>query len=147
MIALASAKAIMALALLPFMAAGPTSGRVELVLTGLRNPKGIVRVCLTRSADYFPDCKRDPEAVSRSVPAAHASRLSFSVVAPGTYALAVFHDENGNAKLDTFAKIPREGFGFSRNPKIRFGAPSFKHVAFPVTEAPVRVTVRMQYFL
>jgi len=133
------------LALLP--AAAASTSRVEIDLQGLRNQKGLVRVCLTRSVKHFPDCNADPEAKSRTLPAGEARRLSFEGLQPGTYALALFHDENSNAKLDTFAAIPREGFGFSRNPKIRFGAPSFKQVAFPIAAAPVKLSVRMQYFL
>ncbi len=129
------------------MAGAGASGGVDLSVEGLRSQKGVVRICLTRNPAHFPDCNADPKAVSRTLPAAQAKRLSFADLAPGSYALALFHDENRNSRLDTFAAIPREGFGFSRNPKIRFGAPSFNQVAFPVTSAPVQVTVRMQYFL
>ena len=36
---------------------------------------------------------------------------------------SLLHDENENSKLDTMLKIPKEGFGFSRNPAIRMGPP------------------------
>lgn len=66
---------------------------------------------------------------------------------PGEYGLAVIHDENGNGKLDTFAGIPREGVGFSRNPPIRFGAPSFRSALFAVSGSAVRQEVKVKYFL
>ncbi len=135
------------LCLLPLLSAAAPVGRLDISLQGLRSGKGIVRVCLTREPRHFPDCNADPQAHSQNLPAARAGSVSFTGLAPGTYALAIFHDENGNARLDTFAAIPREGFGFSRNPKIRFGAPSFGQVAFPVQAAPVKIAVRMQYFL
>ncbi len=139
--------ALLALCLLPLLAAAAPAGHVDISLEGLRSAKGVVRVCLTSNPKHFPDCNSDPQARSRTVPAAQAKRLSFGDLAPGSYALALFHDENANSKLDTFAAIPREGFGFSGNPKIRFGAPSFRQVAFPVSAAPVKMAVRMQYFL
>jgi uncharacterized protein (DUF2141 family) len=135
------------LCLAPLLVAAAPMGRVDISLHGLRSGKGMVRVCLTKSPKHFPDCNADPKARSRSVPAVEAGRLSFTDLEPGSYALALFHDENANARLDTFAKIPREGFGFSRNPKVRFGAPSFRQVAFPIQAAPVKMAVRMQYFL
>ena len=52
-------------------------------------------------------------------------------VAPGTYAIAVFHDENSNGKLDSnFMRIPREGVGASNAAKGHFGPPKFDAAAF-----------------
>ena len=133
--------------LIPCLAGAAAPGRVDLSVEGLRSDKGLVRICLTKNPAHFPDCNADPKAISRTLPVSQAKRLSLPDLAPGTYALSLFHDENRNAKLDTFAAIPREGFGFSRNPKIRFGPPKFTQVAFPIAAAPVQVTVRMQYFL
>ncbi len=45
---------------------------------------------------------------------------------PGPKAVRLFHDENSNGTLDTnFFGIPSEGYGFSNNPRSRFGEPSF----------------------
>ena len=54
------------------------------------------------------------------------ARCDFEDIPPGTYALAVIHDENMNGKLDTsWLGIPREGYGFSNDAKALLGAPSF----------------------
>ncbi len=46
------------------------------------------------------------------------ARCDFEDISPGTYALAVIHDENGNGKLDTnWVGIPTEGYGFSGLPQ------------------------------
>lgn len=107
----------------------------------------MVRLCLTRNPEHFPDCNRDPAAVKRSVPAGDAASIRIAGVAAGVYALSVIHDENGNGRLDRFLAIPREGFGFSRNPRIRMGPPRFDEVRFEVGAAPVRQDVRMRYLL
>jgi len=138
---------LLPLVLAPLIGAAAPAGRLDVSLAGLRNAKGMVQVCLTRDAERFPDCKADPAALTRSVPAGQASRLVFDALPAGDYALALFHDENANARLDTFMKMPREGFAFSRNPKVRFGPPSFREVAFLVAAQPVKLSVRMQYFL
>ncbi len=52
----------------------------------------------------------------------------------GEYALAVFHDENGNGKLDTnWLGIPKEKVAFSRAKMKTFGPPKYKECAFKVT--------------
>lgn len=44
----------------------------------------------------------------------------------GNYAIAVFQDINNNGKLDkNWVGIPTEPYGFSNDPVIRFGPPSF----------------------
>ena len=89
---------------------------------------------------------RAPEAYRQSVPAL-SRQLRLTGVTPGRYAVSVFHDQNSNAKLDTFLGVPREGFGFSRNPVIRFGAPKFDSVGIDLIPGFTRTDVRMQYLL
>jgi uncharacterized protein (DUF2141 family) len=117
---------------------------LDVSVSGLRNKKGNVLVCLTAKAKAFPDCSKDPNALKRTVKATAAGSISFGEVAAGTYALSLIHDENANGKLDTSMAIPNEGFGFSRNPKIMFGPPSFKAAAFALAGAG-KQTVKMKY--
>ena len=130
----------------PMMAAGAPRASLEVDITGLRDTRGTIHACLTRAPSHFPDCKRDPAALTETVNAG-ARRIVFQGVPPGQYALAIFHDANGNQKLDTFMGIPREGFGFSRNPAIRFGAPRFNKVSIELGPGFARTSVRLQYLL
>lgn len=125
----------------------PQNNELRVRITELRNDKGMVHACLTGDPAYFPDCTGDPHALKLSVPSQQASELRFYHVPAGTYALSVVHDENGNGKLDTFAKIPREGFGFSRNPRIRFGPPTFSETSFKVSAGDNLLEVRVRYLL
>jgi uncharacterized protein (DUF2141 family) len=136
----------LALLLIATGGAAPPGADVEVRVEQLRSAKGSVRLCLTRERRYFPDCKSDPHALKQSAPAAGGA-VRLSGVAPGAYALSVIHDENGNGRLDTFAGIPKEGFGFSRNPAIRFGPPSFTAVEFSVGAGGNRQAVRIRYLL
>jgi uncharacterized protein (DUF2141 family) len=128
------------------LAATPAAGELEVSIERLRSARGRVHLCLTRDRAHFPNCASDPHALKRSV-SAGTVKVRVEGVRPGAYALSVFHDENGNGKLDTFAGIPREGFGFSRNPVIRFGAPRFRQVVIDLEPGFARHTVRMQYLL
>lgn len=63
------------------------------------------------------------------------ARVVWSGLPEGNYAISVFHDANSNGKLDTFAGIPREGYGFSRNPPFRPRAPRWEEAVFPLSGA------------
>lgn len=107
-------------------------------------------MCVTRHADQFPDCSKDGDAL-RTIVAVSKLRqtgaLTMKLPAPGSYAVSLIHDENGNGKLDKLLMVPREGFGFSRNPAIRFGPPSFRAASFDASGEPVEQTIKVKYSL
>ena len=120
---------------------------LDLDVTGLRSGKGNVLICLTANAKAFPDCSKDVAARQLTVSARSAQGVRFANLAPGTYAVSLIHDENANGKLDTSLMIPREGFGFSRNPAIGFGPPKFTAARFEIGSGEAAQTVRMKYML
>jgi uncharacterized protein (DUF2141 family) len=65
---------------------------------------------------------------------------------PGRYAIAVMHDADGDRKLKSVLGIPREGFGFSNNPRIYFGPPSFDKATVSIDGAS-RISIEMKYML
>lgn len=125
-------------------AKAPNSLDIEIL--DLRSSKGMIRICVTTDAGDFPDCRKSAGAIKRSIAAA-SPRIRIEGLPHGTYAIAVIHDENENSKLDTFAGIPKEGFGFSRNPRIRFGPPRFTSAQFAVGEGAGHQQVRIRYML
>ena len=135
--------ALLLLAALPLMSAAPVS-RLDIGIDNLRSGKGMIRLCLTADPDNFPACVDDARAMTRSVPAGQKA-LHLDGLPHGDYAAAVIHDENGNAKLDTLAGISREGFGFSRNPAIRFGPPRFTAARFSLDSVAETQQIRMRY--
>ena len=125
--------------------AAPTS-ELTIQVTKLRNAKGLIRICLTAVPNNFPACGNEADAVTRSIPAG-THELRIAGLPHGDYAIAAIHDENGNKKLDTFMGIPREGFGFSRNPPIGFGAPRFAAARFSLQGDTETQQVQMHYLL
>ncbi len=134
-----------------WMAAGAAAPAPDAALTigvtGLRSQHGMLMICLTRLPDHFPDCAGDPDRRHYVVPVSEAGGVRIGALPPGDYALALIHDENGNRRLDTFAGIPREGVGFSENPPLRFGPPSFRSARFAVGDVAIWQQVRIKYFL
>ena len=112
----------------------------------MRSAKGKLQLCLTQEKKFFPDCDKDPHARFMTVEAG-AKAAKFKGLEQGDYALAVFHDENGNDNLDTFAGIPKEGIGFSRNPAFTFGPPKFSKAIFTAKAGGNVQNVKMKYFL
>ena len=104
-----------------------------------------MQACLTADRRHFPDCAADPAAHRLTVPAAAPFELHFTGLAPGTYAIALFHDANGNGRLDTRFGIPVEGFGFSNNPRLRFGPPGFDAARIVVRDGASSATVNLRY--
>ena len=127
--------------------AAPAASTLDVNVTGLRSMKGNVLVCVTANPKFFPDCSKDPKGLRAKVAARDSSSVSFPGVAQGTYAVALLHDENANSKMDMAVFLPREGFGFSRNPAVVTGPPKFKSAAFAVDTVEVSQRVKMKYML
>ncbi|MXO88529.1 DUF2141 domain-containing protein [Altererythrobacter aestuarii] len=121
---------------------------VSISVTNLRNTHGVVMACMTDDPERFPRCRNDAHSHRVTVPAASTLTLHFEGVQPGTYAIALLHDENQNGRADrALTMIPREGFGFSRDAPVRLGPPDFDEAAFEVGSRPVSQTIRMRYML
>ncbi|MEX0343164.1 MAG: DUF2141 domain-containing protein [Erythrobacter sp.] len=118
-------------------------------VTDLRNAKGIVRACMTTDASKFPRCRGVAGAHGATAQAREGSvSFTFRNVQPGRYAIALLHDENANGKADrALGMMPKEGFGFSRDAKVRMGPPKFADAAFDIGTENREVTIRMRYML
>ena len=125
----------------------PAPVTVRIVLTHLRSSAGEVRLCVWHEAAAFPDCEKGKNVRSLSAAASPTVTVELKDLQPGTYAVSAIHDENDNRVLDKGRfGLPTEGVGFSRNPAIVFGPPSFKAARF-AAEADTTATIQMKYFL
>ena len=119
---------------------------IHVEIERLRNDRGQVVCALYSSSDGFP--KRNEKAlahVNSAILDTHAL-CEFSGIAPGTYAVSVFHDENSNGKLDTnLLGIPREGVGASNDAKGHLGPPKFDAAAFHFSGGRLNLTIKVAY--
>ena len=121
---------------------------VTIAVSDLRNVHGRVMACMTADPQRFPRCRDDAASYRVTVPADQAGTIRIHGVRPGTYAIALLHDENSNGKADrALSMIPKEGFGFSRDAKVHMGPPAFGEASFRVGDTAQRQAIRMRYML
>lgn len=122
-----------------------TAAELRVDVTGLRSGGGEVHMAVYATPAAFP---RSDAILAEAIVRAKAAGVHwvFSDLKPGTYALAVYHDENENREFDRgFLGIPLEGFGFSNDSFIGFGAPDFADAAVTVPGKGTRITIHMIY--
>lgn len=113
---------------------------------GLRNDHGAVYCELFRSAEGFPKKAEKAVAVVRAEIKDMSAVCEFRSVLPGAYAVAAYHDENGNGRVDTNSfGIPKEGVGASNDAKGSLGPPSFGRAKFVVDVEGKRIALRLHY--
>ena len=128
-------------------ARSPSLGDITVVITDLRNTDGEILISLYDKAEGFP---KDRDAIIRT--AAVEPDVSgevatiFEDLPHGDYAIAVLHDEDGSKGM-TFGSfhLPKEGYCFSNNVKVRFKPPKFKKTKFTLDGDGVTQTLRMRY--
>jgi uncharacterized protein (DUF2141 family) len=127
--------------------AGPPSAtRLFVDVDHVRAGRGVVAVTVFADDPKKFLVKLGSLYVGRAPAAVPVTRLCLNLPRPGVYALAVYHDANSNGKFDrTALGLPAEGYGFSNNPAIWFGPPSFNAVKFTVARSGLRTGIRMKY--
>lgn len=106
---------------------------LELVITNLRNDRGVVLVSVDTSESWFRDGVASVRSL-RLAPTNRGARASVSGLAPGEYAIRIHHDEDGDNHFDTgLFGIPTERYGFSGR-SGRFGLPPFEEAKFAFPE-------------
>ncbi len=121
----------------------PTNLQVS--ISGASSDVGSIRILVFSKPSGFPDQVK--QAVrSISLPSKNG-KASFKLtdLPTGTYAIGVIHDQDNNGKLSTNAVgYPTEKFGFSNNPKVYFGPPSFEKAAFVLGKTAVSLEISLR---
>jgi uncharacterized protein (DUF2141 family) len=130
----------------PSAADTPPTAVLSVRLSQLRSNDGQVGCMLYNSAKGFPT---DPSAAAQKLWCPIKDKTStcrFDPVPAGTYAVACFHDENGNGRCDTgFLGIPTEGTVVSNHAKGFMGPPSFDKAKFSFAGTASELQLRMGY--
>ena len=120
---------------------------IHVKILNIKNSTGKVACALFKSPVGFPTeyLRYATNLMAIKILKAQA-RCDFEDIPPGTYAIAVVHDENMNGKLDTnLLGIPTEGYAFSNDAKGLFGPPSFSAASFPYDGRDIDLTISLHY--
>lgn len=144
---MSAARAFWAALVFAGIASAQSSPGIRVTILGIRNSTGAVACALFESPEGFPtEFLRFATRITVMRIRDTQARCDFADIAPGTYALAVIHDENRNGKLDAnWAGIPSEGYGFSNDVRAALGPPSFSAASFPYDGRSLALTIRLSY--
>lgn len=128
---LASGVVLVVATVVAYADAATSQGATLLVnVSEFKNQSGTLRCGLYSSASEFPSGRGVRATASIS---GKTARCRFAGIVPGTYAIAVFHDENDNGKLDkSFFGVPTEGYGVSNNHTHALSSPKWDESKFRV---------------
>ncbi len=119
---------------------------LEITVTNIRNSTGTIKWAVFKNETQFK--KYDDYVDAGYVNAKQGNVIITTKNIPdGNYAISVYHDENNNSEIDfNFLGLPTEGFGFSNNPVIYFGPPSFRECCFDKS-GKKNVSIKVKYYL
>lgn len=131
----------------PLLARADAPEPVTLDVEGLRSDRGEIRAALFASSDGWTNEGREVASCHAHIDH-HRGRCVFPDVAPGTYAIAVLHDEDDDGRMnrDLFG-FPQEGFAFSNDAAPGLGPPSFDAARFVHGPTPTELHVHARYGL
>lgn len=122
----------MIIAVLALFVAGAVgqAGTITVEISGIQQVTGTMTISLFNNPDAFPDHGANYRAASIAVESKKVT-YTFSDIPGGDYAIAVYHDANGNNEFDkNMLGIPQESYAFSNNAGAPFGPPGFKKAKF-----------------
>jgi uncharacterized protein (DUF2141 family) len=140
---------VLVVASLPALAfaQSPSCSGIHVKILNIRDSTGTVDCALFSSPVGFPiEVLLSATKVMVTKIRNTEARCDFEDIPPGTYALAVVHDENMNGKLDTnWLGTPTEGYGFSNDVKALKGGPSFSACSFKYDGGTLDMTISLHY--
>jgi uncharacterized protein (DUF2141 family) len=134
------------------------ASELRITVEGIRSPDGTILIGLYDSLESFTRAielsdkdgfLNDPNrfaAVALKANAAMKSAVVLTNLDPGQYAIILFHDENGNGKLDKNALgVPTEPYGFSNNVRGFLGPPAFEAAIMEVNVGDKAIHIALIY--
>jgi len=122
------------------------AGDLSVHIKGLKTQKGQVLLSLFADAEGFPSDFRNALRAHKVEIHTNSVLIVITNVPPGTYALAVCHDENSDDQMNRRAfGPPKEGYAVFKPQKARFGPPKFENSAFDVSTNDLDIEITLTY--
>jgi uncharacterized protein (DUF2141 family) len=135
----------LALASVVFAAGEASAARIVVTISGLKSNEGGIYVGLYATPSKFLNGTQ-VDAMKKVAASTGPITIVFDNLAPGTYAVGAFHDENNNNQLDrNFLGLPTEGYALSNGVRAVTSKPTFQQAAFTVGNAGAAVSLQIRY--
>lgn len=117
-----------------------STSKIQLIVEGMRNNKGHILVQIV---------DKDLASIKelKQLAADEVVIISIPNVKPGRYGIRVCHDEDDNDEMTSnWIGLPKEGFGYSWDKKVKMKEPDFEEYAFTLEEKnEAKVKIKLQY--
>jgi len=107
----------------------------------VKSAQGKIMVAVYDAANFL----KRPVQSAQVAAAAGSVKLVIKDLPPGDYGVALYHDANGNGKMDRNGMgIPLEDYAFSNNALGSMGPPAFEQVKFSVPADGATSTISLR---
>jgi uncharacterized protein (DUF2141 family) len=123
--------------------ADETVGSLIVAMEGFSDSRGYAMVAVYGSEEAYK--AGTPRAGQAKAEIADKKALAvIDGLAYGTYAVAIYHDQNANGKMDkNFLGIPKEAYGHSNNARGSMGPPSFEDAKIDLAVPEMTISINM----
>ena len=119
---------------------------INLTVQNIQKAEGKIMIAVFKGADNFLE---DGKAIAAKIALVEKTgeiSASFPNLPTGVdYSIAVYHDVNGNEKLNTnLFGVPTEPYGFSNNARSKWGAPKYEVARFELNQSPKDMVIQVK---
>ena len=120
---------------------------IDITINNLKGTTGLIRIGIFTSETGYPDKPAINYSLAKDTLKSGKLRLIIPVDKPCEISISVLDDENKNGEMDyKFGIMPKEGFGFSNNPKVASRkAPPFNKTSFQFAGGEKKIDINMVY--
>lgn len=120
-------------------------GEIHLTIKETETNQGKIQILIFDNKEGYPS-EIDKAYQKLSLPIQNnKASIILKDLAPGNYAIVVFHDEDMDGEIrKNKIGYPIDKFGFSNNPSLLFGVPSFERASIKVGNAPTEVLIQLR---
>ncbi|HAS40636.1 MAG TPA: hypothetical protein DCS93_09160 [Microscillaceae bacterium] len=122
----------------------PVAGELVVTVQNIKYNRGKIYMAVYNRKEGFLEVKN---AVATNVTKVNGNKavIRFKNLKPGYYAIATYHDKNNDGKMNTnMFGVPTEYYGFSRDARARFSAPSFEDARIHFKGGNMRTVINLK---
>jgi len=118
---------------------------LNLSIQNIEKATGNIMVAVFAGEENFLKDDKAVAAKMALVEKIGALKVSFPNLPHGEYSVAVYHDVNGNQKLDTnLFGVPTEPYGFSNNARSKWGPPKYNVAHFQLNQLEQNMVINVK---